>query len=484
MKAYLLYDGKDFNPKEQNALDTLQLSSDGEFPSLFSAMAGEDAFIYDTAKELMFAPLQTSEEVLYRQEILSDCMKNPGLIREMYALAKEAVEKKEGEYWGLNSQYVAFMLTTAIRLLQVYSEMLRELRILADGAAGFSSQGMRRLFATLHEELSDEYIKTIQKNLEELKFPDGMMFSAELGEINEGANYIIRRRPDSASYRLKWKMAPPMFVGLSSLTSYKNRAVMQMANTLNKAALHVLSFFEMLRHELAFYVGCLNLQDRLAANGYGVSIPKVKPLGEKGFCCKGLYDISLALMEGKEVVSNDIDALGKKLIVVTGANQGGKTTFLRSFTQAQIMMQCGMFVGSEAYAGSMTKGTYTHFKKEEDESMENGKLDEELSRMSDIVNRISPGALILFNESFSSTNEQEGSDIARQIVDALLEKDMWVVFVSHQYEFAQSYFEKGDPGTLMLRAERIEGGGRTFKIVPGEPLQTSFGEDLYVKIFG
>ena len=60
----------------------------------------------------------------------------------------------------------------------------------------------------------------------------------------------------------------------------------------------------------------------------------------------------------------------------------------------------------------------------EDSTLESGKLDEELSRMSEIVDHLSPNALILFNESFAATNEREGFEIARQIVRALLERQM------------------------------------------------------------
>ena len=72
--------------------------------------------------------------------------------------------------------------------------------------------------------------------------------------------------------------------------------------------------------------------------------------------------------------------------------------------------------------------------------MESGKWDEELSRMSDIVDRIKPNSVLLLNESFASTNEREGSEIARQIVRALLNKRVKVFFVTHLYHFAHGVF--------------------------------------------
>jgi hypothetical protein len=58
------------------------------------------------------------------------------------------------------------------------------------------------------------------------------------------------------------------------------------------------------------------------------------------------------------------------------------------------------------------------------------------------------------------------------------------VFVTHMYDLAGRYYAEHDPGTLFLRAERRPDGHRTFRLMPGEPLPTSYGEDLYREVFG
>ncbi len=116
--------------------------------------------------------------------------------------------------------------------------------------------------------------------------------------------------------------------------------------------------------------------------------------------------------------------------------------------------------------------------------MESGKFDEELARMSAIADRITPDSLVLFNESFSSTNEREGSEIARQIVHALLDRRVKVFFVTHQYDFARSFCDRHVQDALFLRAERLPDGTRTFQLAEGRPLETSYGEDLYREVFG
>jgi hypothetical protein len=127
---------------------------------------------------------------------------------------------------------------------------------------------------------------------------------------------------------------------------------------------------------------------------------------------------------------------------------------------------------------------FTHYKREEDETMESGKLDEELSRMSQIADHITPNCLLLCNESFASTNEREGSEIARQVVTALLEAGVKVLFVTHMFDLASGFHRQGRDRALFLRAERGADAARPFTISEGEPLPTSYGEDSYRKIFG
>jgi DNA mismatch repair ATPase MutS len=148
------------------------------------------------------------------------------------------------------------------------------------------------------------------------------------------------------------------------------------------------------------------------------------------------------------------------------------------------MTQCGMFVGAESLRANIADGVFTHYKREEDQTMESGKLDEELARMSEIADHITANGLLLCNESFASTNEREGSQIARQVVTALLEAGIKVVFVTHMYDLATSFYRLQADTMLFLRAERGAEGARPYWISKGEPLPTSYGEDSYRRVFG
>ena len=271
--------------------------------------------------------------------------------------------------------------------------------------------------------------------------------------------------------------------GSRALEELRDRGINRVADSLARSRDHVLGYLSAMRFELAFYIGCITLDERLAAIGAGLCLPLPTRPEERAQHAKGLYDICLALTLGRPVVGNDLEADGKGLIVVTGANQGGKSTFLRSVGVAQLMMQGGMFVPAERYRANLCASLFTHFRREEDAAMERGKLDEELRRLSGIVDDLRENSMLLFNEPFASTNEREGSEIARRIVGALLERRVKVFFVTHLYDFAAAVFRKGEATALFLRAERHEDGTRSYRILAGEPLETSFGRDLYDEVF-
>ncbi|MGF7398559.1 MutS-related protein [Thermoanaerobacterium thermosaccharolyticum] len=373
--------------------------------------------------------------------------------------------------------------------------MLIKLRKIAEeNIDNFELDGFKSLFSMLQRELNDEYIEAVKTHLKELKFENGVLISAELGKGNKGINYILRK-PNEIKQSLLGKLfskkatAFTFYIadrdesGMKALSELKDRGINLAANALAQSADHINGFFKMLRTELAFYVGCINLYEQLAKIGETICFPVPLSFEKRKHSFSGLYDISLSLSMKKKVVSNDLNADEKDLFVITGANQGGKTTFLRSIGLAQLMMQSGMFVAAERFSANICAGLFTHFKREEDEEMNSGKLDEELSRMSDIVDNVRQNSMILFNESFAATNEREGSEISRQIISSLLEVRVKIFFVTHLYELSRSLYDKKLDNAVFLRAERKPNGERSFKLVEGEPLKTSYGEDLYKKIF-
>jgi DNA mismatch repair ATPase MutS len=248
--------------------------------------------------------------------------------------------------------------------------------------------------------------------------------------------------------------------GTRALEEIRNKGISAVATALGQSAEHVGDFLGMLQAELAFYIGCINLHEKLTRKSEPVCLPAPCAAGERRLSFHGLYDVGLTLSVDQRVVGNDADADNRNPVVITGANSGGKSTLLRSVGLAQLMMQSGMFVPAESFSSSVCDGLFTHFKREEDAGMDRGKLDEELSRMSDIVDHLRPRSLVLFNEPFSATNEREGSEIGQQIITALQEKNVTVLCVTHLYELAHGFYERSDGRALFLRAGHEADGSR------------------------
>jgi DNA mismatch repair ATPase MutS len=497
MKALLMHRNRDFDSQRGLPWNESVLTQDLELNTLFQTMAAGDKFLLDVARAAVLSGFQSDvDTVLYRQEMVKDCLANPELARGLYDLTVEATDNTKRMWWDLSSHYPESVLFGAVTLLDSLLDMLCKLRRIAEDADGrMHSEAFTALFAMLKSELGDEYLAMIEQYLAELKFRDGTLLSASLGENNEGTNYMLSQPPKRESSWLKrvlaktppgntFRLDPHDEGGARIISGMRHRGISRVAITLAQSADHVLSFFKILRTELAFYIGCLNIHDKLVAKGEPVCFAIPTKAGERKHRFRGLYDVCLSLhMEGR-LVGNAADADGKSLTIVTGANQGGKSSFLRSIGLAQMMMQCGMFVGAESFQAELGPALFSHYRREEDATMKSGKLDEELARMSGIADHITPNSILLLNESFAATNEREGSEIATQIVRALLEKRVKIFFVTHLYEFARGFYGKNDEAVLFLRAERKDDGTRTFRLLEGEPLETSYGEDLYRQIFG
>ena len=495
MKAFLLQKDRDFELKSELPWNEPALSQDLELDTLFYAMAGGDRFLFEVAKAAIVSSLSNDlDTILYRQKVLKDGLRHPSIIRELYAIAVEGVESEKKGYWGLLAKYPVGILNRSLELLRLQIPILARLRQVAEDQANkFESEGFKTLFAMVSRELSAEYFASIQDHLNRLKFRDGALISAELGKGNKGTNYVLRRTERQSWLKRMLPPTEPVYsyhlhprddAGARALAELNDRGINLVANALAQSTDHILSFFQMLRTELAFYVGCLNLHHQLARKGEPNCFPLPAHSGERKHSFVGLYDVCLALRLEQSVVGNDIAADNKNLVVITGANQGGKSTFLRSIGSSQLMMQAGMFVPANSFSANICNRLFTHYRREEDVTMKSGKLDEELSRMSEIVDDLTTDSLLLFNESFAATNEREGSEIARHIVSPLLEKRIKIFFVTHLYEFARCLYDRKMENATFRRAERQPDGTRTFKLVEGEPLETSFGPDLYEKIFG
>ena len=223
--------------------------------------------------------------------------------------------------------------------MELFVGFLRRLRAIADEhAARFRSPGFTRFFAMLAEELDEEYFELIEDQLKELKFQGGMLISARAGRRQQGHRLQLRDGPGAGLLEramfdrsgLQLHDPRPGRERVQGSGRARGQGINLVANALAQSIDHVLSFFTMLRVELGFYIGCLNLHERLTEKGEPTALPIPLAAGRaRALAPRAVRRLPGLTIDGR-VVGNDVDADGKSLVMITGANQGGKSTFLRS----------------------------------------------------------------------------------------------------------------------------------------------------------
>jgi len=487
MKVNLLFkDGK--LKKAEPDSTTLDMVQDLGLDIIADSMASGDEFIRSVCLQVLTAPLNSAEDIVYRQDITRDAITHPNIFKELYKLSNEVLETKKKSFFWMLSKKPSGVLFSNVRMMESLVGFLDKLKKLATSHTETSSAGMRNFFAMIRENLTDEYIKELNRYLNILEFKEGILFSARLGVANRCDKFIPRYKEQEKAGILRlfsrnrgysFSIDERDEAGFRALSEIKDRALIETATILYRAVSGIMNFFETLKEEVAFYIGAFNLYKTIIQKNYPICFPRINKPFNRQF--SGLIDLSLMLVSKEKVVGNEVELKNKKVVFITGANQGGKTTFLRSAGIAQILFQAGLFIPAEDFSSHINSGIYTHFKREEDTGLKSGKLDDELKRVDKIVEKLKKGSLVLMNESFASTNEQEGSEIAEQVVSAFAESGVEVFYVTHMYTLAKSFLSK--ESVEFLVAEVNEKGERTYKIKPGKPLQTSFGKDLFKKIF-
>src|SRR5512146_3193647 len=287
-------------------------------------MALDDKFLRDVARKGVLSSLTDPAEIVYRQQVLRDCIDRESIVREIYAIAVAAIEGERKVFRSYFFRSPDAILHGAIEVLELFMGLLRKLRALADGQAErFRSDGFAAFFAMLKRELDDEYLHRADAHLQQLQFRQGVLISARLGKGSKGADYILRMPWKKKSSWRDWiPLLDPSSAytvviaerddnGFRALTELKGRGINLAANAVAQATDHMLSFFALLRAELGFYLGCLNLRTRLADKGEPVCLPVPVAPGRPALSASGLYDPGLSLSLEERVVGNDVHADGR-----------------------------------------------------------------------------------------------------------------------------------------------------------------------------
>jgi DNA mismatch repair ATPase MutS len=177
-----------------------------------------------------------------------------------------------------------------------------------------------------------------------------------------------------------------------------------------------------------------------------------------------------------------------RIFIVTGPNQGGKTTYLQSIGLVQVLAQAGIFVPASRARISPVDGIFSHFPIEEKLARATGRFGDEAKRLNEIFEQATKHSFVLLNETFSSTNAGESRFLAEGILRILRMMGARVVFTTHMHELAEQVDNlnkfPGDSDLVSMVAtvankEAVDDlTKRTYKIIPSPPMGHSYAHEI------
>jgi len=436
--------------------DDRSFARDLNLDQVVAAIAG-DRDERELITETLFSHLRDADTVRYRQEVFRD-LENPVLLGKVQRFSDRMAEVRahlsQLERMRYRYQREGWLLDAAA----IYCETVRELsehlasarvtsRALLACRDYLVSYAASAGFTALEQDTKDQkdalgrirYCTRIRGNRIDVTRYDGEAdYSAVVlrtfERFKQGAvkDYLIRYRiwpgmnhVTAQILDLVAKLFPEEFAALDEYCA-------RHAEFLDEGIWRA-------HQELQFYLAYLDYTGPLRAAGLRFCYPEVSA-SSKEVHAVGTFDLALARKlaeEGTPVVTNDFRLEGlERIAVVTGPNQGGKTTFARTFGQLHHLAGVGCPVPGSAARLFLFDRLFTHFEREEDLARGTGKLEDDLMRIGEILRAATQDSVMILNESFASTTTRDACFLGTKLLTKVMRLDALCVYVTFVDELA------------------------------------------------
>jgi DNA mismatch repair protein MutS len=432
-------------------------------------------------RPFFYAPLQTPAEIAYRHEVMRD-LEDTTLFgglerfaqamrtrREYMGLAERLGNRYQRERWFLEAVEIycgAVSGLDATLATELQARGLVGLREYVRHYAG--SEGLRALAAETQAVKSAlgtaQYCLAIKENTIKVRRYEGEAdYSAEVE-----ATFARFKEGIARDYQATFASAPEMNHVEYQILNHVALLFPEVFRTLNDYCERHKDYLDAViarcEREVQFYIAVLEYMSIFRRRGLPVCYPRVVADEQEIFCCGGC-DMALAYKlcpQEQPVVCNDFHLVGKeRIFLISGPNQGGKTTFARSFGQLHYLARLGCPVAGSAAQLYLCDAIYTHFEIQEDITNLRGKLQDDLVRIHRVLQRATPRSIIIANEIFSSTTLQDAVLLGERVMQEIVDRGLLCVCVTFMDELAGlsntivSMVSTVDPQQPQVRTYRI-----------------------------
>ena len=448
---------------------------------------GINKMISDNMMEFLSQP-QSEKNIILRQNVFREVLDAGGGCYEILALlaeylaeiihaadrikrAEEEIEKdvlfvalsaKVKSYITMSASMEKFGKAELISEFQRYFQSVTE----SDAFKSFASE-----LAEIEEALLDINCNTMRV------MANGKIFITQKG--NRGTDMLSKLQKYAADLKIddlpeyaRQKRVIPTSVLIAAAGMYP-AVFMKLRGFRTEYAEFVTGDMKRCLKECEFYIEGKKLADKFRERGIKMCFPKVAQTPM--FSAKNVYDISL-LSAGHKIIPNDAEFDEKDhFYFLTGANGGGKTTYIRTVGIAVLFFLSGCFVPCESAEMYPFKRVFTHFPKDERFSG-SGRLVEEEARATEMMSQSDGETFALFNETFSGTDEVKSAQMTESLGRECVGKGVFGVYVTHIHGIADT----GIP-ILNVIVDTDDDNRRTFRVVRRDSVRSSFAHDILKK---